>query len=522
MSRNYVTDPQLLSQLNAAPSAQGESVTDPNLLAQLNASPQGQAPSGLDKITNILNQSAQMAELPAAAIAKFGQDVAAMVTPGLKKSVPQVFGDPYKGLQQITGVPAPTGKGFKEAVSAVEPLVPLAFGPLGVGADIGSQAFTGAAMDPTNRLRGAEYGLGGALAGHAIGGIFNQIGRLGEIIHPQKYAREAVDTIKNMSGGLLRDAKQGFNKFRELGTTKVVDVPAAKNIFGDVFEPQDALRELRLRGAELKNKYPQLAHGLNDENTASRVAISNRFDPRSLNLFNNNFSAGTDANKAFTNFLDDGSALNLDKLKRTLNKEIGRYGKSDSVGRDFEKADILRDIKHDLRENVTIPFLKGHDARAGTDLLGDYLNADKKYALRQNLFGLSKKLDNLAKGNIKTVSPEKLHSILNPLAEDGRLVEGTLPYNIHKQLEERMIRGKKAEALTGGALGGVADLMTGHHGLGVPASMVLGAIAPNLLQHSVGANLAKGLTTLAHQDALRKALQFGSRAAGQYRPFGGQ
>lgn len=337
---------------------------------------------------------------------------------------------------------------------------------------LGSSSLYGAINDPEDRLKGAETGLATGGLGESLGLLLGKIlPKTAEFLHPQKYAND-----------LTREISKGYKNAKE----------TASSLYNPVFE---GVGNKKITTSPFSNQYTNLKKDILKAYSPSIKEVHNQFIENPS--FNNAHKLQSDMGKRIADLKSGNSkdSLTLDNIER------------------LEKARTV--LKEDMESYLN---------KSNPNLFKKYQNASDFYKNQVIPYGQDNTIRDISKGNIETISPEKLKNSLQKLSEikigsDNK--EYFLPKNHYLRealtnLSHRMSRGEAAAtagSLTGGAAlgnlllpGGIGALIGGATGAGV-GSLGKRYIAPKILDLATNSYVNQKLPKLkVPYDTLVKSL----------------
>lgn len=401
MTRQYVTDPTELSQLNMpiqnnSSSSQNVSssqyVSDPQELAQLNAPINSSVNSqeGIsqykpmnDPLVQFLISGAYGAsQIPTVANAISNKKLPDTYPPtGSVAPVPSSWMNFPAGYQS-----APTG----DVNKAIE-------NKLGI-----QPTFANNVAETMGGFAGPAFKIGSALLTKGI--PFS--------IQMAKDGVQGITKIANHIDDLATNGYKGINSVgdqlavspEQLGTTAGVS-PTSGSVFSAKI--QKMMAENPSLAKQFKND-PTMTGFDNNE------SVRDMFPDKWLNNFEDpevGWSDSSNIRKSFDKFTTNPTFTNADELKKSFND-------LDPEKLTQDQKDLMNQGKNFVRDNIIQPGLNKIDP----ELSEDYMNADSAYAVKKQISESTDKMNNLIRGTTIDQSPNKVLGILEPIIENRKIL----------------------------------------------------------------------------------------------------
>lgn len=393
----YISDPELISRLNAkAGFAQSNNaITDPDLI-------------------NRLNQQAGFTSNNSAA-----KNLVSQITAQQKPSASQ---------QMVNNIISPEGREGLKKIAAYTGMIGTSGigGMAGTAARLGAGAGAGAILDPEDRMKGAETGLGFSALGEAAPFALSGVGKIAELINPVKYAGKLGEQIKNTYNTFKTETSRIYNDLR--------DRYQDKNIY------------------EIGNKLPSTSY-LNSS-------------PQDMNYVNQNATL----KRMHNAFLENPTYENAHDLQSQMGSYSREIKKGKMDANDINTVDAISNVQGNLQEDMG-NFLKNSNPL-------DYSSYQQARSLTRDVLAphdLNDYVSKVARGRIKDIDPNDLLSGIKKAKETGRLPQGHYLEPLAEQLKNRVERGGAINDIGSLIGGGVVGEMMMPGGLGAGAGVGAGA-----------------------------------------------
>ncbi|WP_339050240.1 hypothetical protein [Rickettsiella endosymbiont of Xylota segnis] len=281
-------------------------------------------------------------------------------------------------------------------------------------------SMAGALENPNDRMEGATKGALWAGVGESVPLALKGIHQAAEFIHPQAFTNKLVASLKNAYENSKAEATKRYGQV--LG-----------NIGSEKIKAQT---------------YPQLHQD-----------ILTAFDAKLKDL-----------HQDFTN---NSSLEKAHQLQSQLGSKIGQLSTSKHIDIHTHNAIThLKQARAALQTDINSFLQQTHP-----DLFNQYQQATRFYKNTVIPYHAENFISKIAQGDIKTAAPKKLNNVLMTLSEKASLPSDHTLQTAHKQLENKMNRGKMTSQLASLLAGAGLGELTHPGGFGALGGLIGGGAA---------------------------------------------
>lgn len=436
------------TQKNPTPSAQsGVLINDPDEIAKYNnldglqnsSTPSlfSQTEDYIHNIPNILHNMAGYATSAEAGPIRLFKEAGNVLNSGLNKGLglinqkwsntfPQMNFNPENVAQNLSGASIPQNM-TSNAIENLSEIIPgMVLTPelsestisqlpniaAKIGARIGGQilpqAGLGALMTPQNRLTGAEFGGIGRSAEGLAQGLGNISGKIDEWAYPKQFTKNLSDKIQNFFQSQKQNYESGYKNLTNYKNEPILNLGMTK---------EDLERQLQNQKNISAQNYQDYQNAPTRAQASENFVKQNIFngDPQAWEFFEKNIATPrSDISQKLKAFYDDPSAQRANDLKQAFSTRAFNEKNNGNSG----NYDLLQGMKNDFIDNIISPFLDSKNPGSADA----YKFADRLYNSQKTIFN-NQDLENLAKGRIKNIDPNRLKALLQKSSENGELQE---------------------------------------------------------------------------------------------------
>jgi hypothetical protein len=458
-----VTDPQILQQLNGDSEAGLKPVSDPEILKQLNGdNAVGNAKPKDGMLDSIVDSAPFNFVLGAGDALKNTVGGAASLLPGVKYN-PVKSGS---GASYETGNIAGNIGAFLGGGEALEGLrlagegLPLA-GEL--AKQLGGKGISGVARraigtgiggvvdNQDDREGGFEKGAAMSLAADALPGGVKLLGKGAEFLNPQKFTNKLAESIKNSYESSLKKAADEYNPVLEkLGNNKISSSEYA-NLDKDI--PKDYF------GPILKNMQSK--------------------------------------------FLENPTLQNAHDFQSQLGTKIGQLTSKKPDAFTSNTIEGLRQARDSVRNDM-LSYLKAEDPK----MADKYLRGTEVFREEAAPYRNNPTIYKIAKGDVKTIAPQKLQKTLETVSESNQLGKEHYLSQALEQLSKRTNRSAAARDILSVGAGGLAgEMLAPGIGGGATGAILGKLVGPSAMKLATNPEVTKTISKLNHPySALMKSI----------------
>lgn len=296
------------------------------------------------------------------------------------RDLPQVLS------QKQPGLPEKFAQGIGEYLPLAATGVGAAEGLAGILGRVAATSGYGAAINPQDRIGGAEEGALVGSFGEALPAALKGIGSLAEKVRPVKFVKDKIsETLRNFKETEGRQQDAYKKAFEKIGDKKVIDDPLTTMGHHD---PKEYL------GFDKKNLSP-------------------------------------DSKDLYDNFLKEPNVKNLHELQSQIYKDSMTFKKNPNKVNSFQKA---RKIRNSLNKKIEKVLESDPEAKSNY-MEGKSITRDELKPYLE-----TPELRKIVSGKIKEMEPKKYQSALKKLLEKehGRIPENHYLRSLKNELDSKL------------------------------------------------------------------------------------